>query len=341
MNTLMAGDIGGTKTTLALYPVGDSPLRPLKRASFPSRAYGGLTDVIREFLAGEPSEVEAAAFGVAGPVMDGAASITNLTWVIDEKTLASFLDTDATALLNDLVAVSYGITLLSAADIHTLNPGRHDPEGPIAVIAPGTGLGEAYLTRDGVSHRPYPSEGGHADFAPCSAMQVRLLGWMLERHDHVSVERVCSGSGIPNIYAFLKEQGLYEEPGWLAQKLKEAPDPTVVIREAAQDTGNACELCRAAMRMFVEILGAEAGNLSLKLLPTGGLYIAGGLAPRMLSMLEDGTFMEAFSSKGRLSNVVGRTPVHVVLNTDVALMGAASYGMDMMMKRRSAGGTHR
>lgn len=333
MSLLLAGDVGGTKTTLACYRAGRDHLELLRRASFPSRSFSCLKEVLDAFMEGFDAPLDAAVLGVAGPVVDGTATITNLPWKVDERELAVILKTARTSVVNDLVAVSYGILDLSAGDLFALNDVPRDPRGPIAVIAPGTGLGEAYLTWDGASYRAHPSEGGHADFAPTDEMQISLLRWMLRRHDHVSVERVCSGSGIPNLYAFLKEQGAHEEPERLALRLGEAPDPAVVIRENAQDPVEGCDLSRAAMELFVKILGAEAGNLALKLLPTGGLFLAGGLPPRIIPMLETGAFMEAFTSKGRLSAWVRRIPVLVALDLDVGLKGAARYGKTMLLER--------
>ena len=333
MQTLMAGDIGGTKTTLALFSPEKGPREPLKRSSYPSRSYASLQDMLAEFIADGKEAIDAAVFGVAGPVLGGSARITNLPWTIDVGPLASMLGTIDVRLLNDLEAVALGIPLLTGKDLHTLNAGHPEPAGPIAVIAPGTGLGQAYLTWDGNRYCAHASEGGHADFAPRTARQGDLLAYLLERYDHVSFERVCSGSGIPNIYDFLKERCRLEEPAWLAETFRHAPDPTVVIREIAQDPARTCDLCRETMRMFVTILGAETGNLALKLLPTGGVYVAGGLPPRMLPMLEEGPFLEAFRAKGRLCTLVARMPVHVVLNTDIGLIGAAGYGMDMLHNR--------
>ncbi|MCU0575394.1 MAG: glucokinase [Desulfobacterota bacterium] len=330
MKVMVAGDVGGTKTILALYSPGKGPREPLVRSSFPSSSHAGLEDLLVDFLADVQEKVDGAVFGVAGPVVGGSARITNLTWTIDASSLGSVLGTGRIHLLNDLEAVALGIPLLSGDDFHTIHRGEPVPHGPIAVIAPGTGLGEAYLTWDGKGYRAHASEGGHSDFAPRDTREADLLAFLLRRFDHVSYELVCSGSGIRNIYAFLRESGRYEEPAWLAQRLRNEPDPTIVIREAAQDIARPSEICRETMRMFVSILGAETGNLALKFLPTGGIYIGGGLPPRILSMIDDVTFIEAYLAKGRLSPVVSRIPVHVILNTDVGLIGAAGYGMGIM-----------
>jgi glucokinase len=326
---LIAGDVGGTKTILALYSPETGPAHPIRREVFPSSSYPGLGHIVEEFLGGRAHPVECAVFGVAGPVVGSRAAITNLPWTIDADELASRLGLGRVTLLNDLEAVACGIPHLSVKDIHTLNPGEPTVNGPMSVIAPGTGLGEAYLTWDGSRYRAHASEGGHCDFAPRNRTQADLLAFLHERFGHVSYERVCSGSGIPGIYAFHKERLGLEEPAWLTQKLQSAGDPTIVIRETAQDPARSCEICTRTMQMFVEILGAETGNLALKLLPSGGIFLAGGLPPRMVPQLADGTFLDAYSDKGRLGTLVMRMPVHIVLNTDIALLGAARYGMDM------------
>jgi glucokinase len=327
---LIAGDIGGTKTILALYSLENGLHEPLDRRSFPSAAYGCLEDIIREFLGPLPQRIDCATFGVAGPVVGNTARITNLPWVIDARSIGSLLGTMHAYLLNDLEAVALGIPLLQPGDLHVLNAGEPSDTGPVAVIAPGTGLGEAYLTWDGSRYRAHASEGGHADFAPKNAREMELLAYLLERHDHVSYERICSGSGIPNIYAFLRDKGYCEEPAWLADELKEAPDATILIRETAQDKTRSCALCKETLSMFVSILGAEAGNLALKVLPTGGIYLAGGIPPRIIEMLEGPSFLDAFLAKGRLSPILKRMPIQVILHTDIGLTGAAGFCMDVV-----------
>ena len=331
---LLAGDIGGTKTTLALFDSEHGPRSPLEEQIFPSGDYGKLEDIIVEFLAPKDVSVGRAVFGVAGPVVDGRAAITNLPWTLDEKELARVLRVDAVHLLNDLQAIAYGISLLQGGDLETLNLGSPDPQGVIAVIAPGTGLGESFVCRDGSDYRAYPSEGGHTDFAPSTAQEVELLRFLQTKMEHVSYERVCSGMGIPNIYQFLKETGGAEEPPWLREKLSSADDPTPIIVNAALDAEDPCEICQTALFLFVSILGAEAGNLALKVLATGGVYLAGGMPPRILPVLKDGRFMNAFTNKGRLSGLLTRVPVHVILAPAIALMGAASYGMEAARRQQ-------
>jgi glucokinase len=326
---LLAGDLGGTKTNLAVFSPEAGPRAPLAEATLPSADYPNLEALVRDFLAQTDLEVERASFGVAGPVVAGRATVTNLAWVIEEGALREALGLSSVRLLNDLVAIAYAVPFLEPADLHTLNEGQPAPGGAIAVVAPGTGLGEAFLTWDGTRYRAYASEGGHASFAPGSPLQTELLLYLQNRFGHVSCERVCSGRGIPNIYAFLKDSGHAREPAWLAERLEAADDPTPVIVNAALDSERPCELCIATLDTFVSILGAEAGSLALKVLATGGVYLGGGIPPRILSALEQARFLETFRRKGRMAGLLARVPVHVILNPKVALLGAACYGLEL------------
>jgi glucokinase len=249
---------------------------------------------------------------------------------MSEPELQKELHLNSVQLLNDLAAIASALPILDAADLHVLNAGEQVHGGAMAVIAPGTGLGEAFLTWDGSKYTVNPSEGGHADFAPSTATQVDLLSYLLERFEHVSVERVCSGSGIPNIYSFFKDSGYAAEPEWLAKKLAQADDPTPIIARAGM-TGN-CELCAATLGTFVSILGAEAGNLALKVWSTGGVYLGGGIPPRIVPYLQGERFMPSFVKKGRFSDVLARMPIYVIMNPKTALMGAASYGLERYQK---------
>jgi len=322
----LAGDVGATKTILAVFSPEAGPRAPLAEATFRSAHYPGLEALTSEFLAQVRLPVERAVFAVAGPVVAGRVKVTNLPWVADEKRIRDALGLPSVRLLNDLEAIAYAVPTLQPSDLYTLNEGRPMPGGAIAVIAPGTGLGEAFLTWDGSCYRPHASEGSHADFAPTNSLEMGLLHYLLERFEHVSYERVCSGMGLPNIYAYLKDSGYAEEPDWLAEQMAVADDPTPVIVSAALDSERSCELCVATLDLFVSILGREAGNLALKVLATGGVYLGGGIPPRILSVLERGRFMEAFRHKGRMSDLVARIPVHVILNPKAALLGAARYG---------------
>ncbi|MFO8035680.1 MAG: glucokinase [Anaerolineales bacterium] len=324
---LLAGDIGGTKTNLALFSVERGPRDPLTEATFPSREYANLGDLVREFLSEVDHPVESASFGVAGPVVDRQVEVTNLPWVIDAKTLEEQLDIHPVRLLNDLEAIAHAVPFLESDDVYTLNKGKQVREGNKAVIAPGTGLGEAFLTWDGSRYRAYPSEGGHVDFGPTTPLQMDMLHYLQEKFDRVSYERVCSGIGIPHIYEFLKESGHAKEPEWLSKKLAEVDDPTPVIAKAALAEGRTCDLCQVTMDTFVSVLGAEAGNLALKVLATGGVYLGGGIPPRILPLLKGGQFLASFTDKGRFSDLLSQVPVHVILNPKVALLGAACHGL--------------
>jgi glucokinase len=328
---LLVGDIGGTKTILAIYDPGSPPASPMVSKTFPSASYANLESLVREFLSSLDLDVDRAAFGVAGPVVGRRVATTNLPWEIDEESLREALDLSCVLLLNDLEAIAQAIPLLARRDLRSLNRGRPVSRGTIALIAPGTGLGEAFLVWDGSRYRAYPSEGGHVGFAPTNSLEDELLQYLRDRRrfDHVSYERVCSGLGIPTIYAFLKDQGHGEEPGWLAGRLATADDPTPVIVNAALNKEQTSELCIATLTMFVSILGAEAGNLALKVLATGGVYVGGGIPLRIVPVLRDGCFMEAFVRKGRMSGLLSNMPVRVILNPKAALLGTACRGLEL------------
>ena len=321
---LLAGDIGGTKTNLAVFSTEVGLRAPLAEATFPSGHYSNLETLVREFLAQVDLPVDRAAFGVAGPVVAGRARITNLHWVMDEAQIQKTLNLSSVRLLNDLEAIAYAVPFLEPSDLHTLNEGQPVAGGNIAVIAPGTGLGEAFLTWDGSRYRAYGSEGGHSDFAPATPLEINMLRYLQDQFGHVSYERVCSGRGIPNIYHFLKDSGYAEEPEWLAEQLAAADDLTPVIVNAALDE-KPPEICLATLDAFVSILGSEAGNLALKVMATGGVYLGGGVPPRILPALKQERFIQAFRHKGRMSDLLAQMPVHVILNPKVALLGAACY----------------
>jgi glucokinase len=327
---LLAGDIGGTKTNLVIISADDDPRSPVAEATFPSQEYDSLEEVVRDFLADHEMEIEWGVFGVAGPVVNGRAQITNLPWNIDEDHLEQALDIPSVHLMNDLESIANAVPVLEQDDLHTLNAGKPAEQGPIAVIAPGTGLGEAFLTWDGSRYEAHPSEGGHTDFGPLDRLQMGLLRYMLERFDRVSYERVCSGIGLPNIYDYLRDSNYAEEPTWLAEKLAAAGDRTPVIVNAALDEENPCSLCAATLDTFASILAAEAGNLALKVLATGGVYLGGGIPPRILSVLEQKWFLETFQRKGRFTDLMERIPLHVILHRQAALLGVIRYGLEHM-----------
>jgi len=326
---LLAGDVGGTKTNVGIYSSDKGPREPLFEGTFPSGQYASLEDLVSEFLSKCSIKVDQAIFGVAGPVVGERAKITNLPWIIEEARLKDTLGLRSVRLLNDLEAIAYAVPLLMGEDMHTLNRGEPKPRGTLALIAPGTGLGEAFLIWDGFRYKAYPSEGGHSDFGPNSMLEIDLLRYLHAKMGHVSYERICSGHGLPNIYAYLKESGYAEEPAWLAEQLAATGDPTPVIVSAALDTEKPCKLCVTTLSIFVSALGAETGNLALKVMATGGIYLGGGIPPRIISLLNDGSFMESFTNKGRFSALLSRIPVHVMLNPKTALIGAAFHGLEL------------
>ena len=322
---LLAGDIGGTKTNLALFEV-EGELEPQVELTYKSRDYPNLKAVVAEFLSDTKASVDRAIFGVAGPVSDGKSTTTNLPWVISEETLKESMGVEKVKLLNDLESTAYGVLHLKEDDLYTLNDER-PRSGTKAVIAPGTGLGEAVIFfREGHYH-VLPSEGGHTDFGPNNLFEIELLRYLLGKFGHVSYERICSGRGIPHIYEYLKVNHYADELPEVAEALRKARDPTPVIVEKAME--GVCELSIATLNAFVSILGAEAGNLVLKVMAMGGVYVGGGIPPRILSKLKDGTFMASFVNKGRFADTLSHVPVHIILNPKTALLGAAAYGQQM------------
>jgi len=324
---LIAGDIGGTKTDLAIYSIESGPHAPVAQAQFHSADYESLQAMVSEFLAQVKITVAHASFDVAGPVIDGHVKTTNLPWVMDEISLAKDLNLKSVHLMNDLEAVARAVPVLRAIDLVTLNEGQPVPKGTIAVIAPGTGLGESFLTWDGSQYLAHSSEGGHSDFAPTDERQIHLLEYLLQRFDHAAVERVCSGIGVPNIYEYLRDTEHILEKPEVAQLIASAKDRTKAIVEAASDPNHPSELCRATIKMLVSILASEAGNLALKVLATGGVYLAGGVALHVLDVLKQPQFMQVFAKKGRFKELMGRIPVHVI-TARAALVGAANFGLE-------------
>jgi glucokinase len=322
---ILAGDIGGTKTHLGLFRKTNRGLDRVRGKIFSSRDYAGLESVIRKFLPTKKTAIACASFGVAGPVREGRCETTNLPWTIEADSIAKTFKISNVFLLNDLEAAAYGSLLLTEKDFHTLNAGRPQSSGNRAVIAAGTGLGEAMLFWDGGGYRAAASEGGHTDFGPRTPIEIELLEYLSKRFPHVSYERIVSGPGLLNIYQFMIETGRAEEPERLRKRMA-VEDPAAVITEAA--LSGRSEVCSKTVELFVSIYGAEAGNLALKALATGGVYLGGGIAPRMISKLSDGAFMKAFVDKGRYAALLRSIPVRIILNETVGLLGAARYAFD-------------
>jgi len=320
---ILAGDVGGTKVDLALYDFTNGKLTYTRDKIYRAKDYSGLEAIVKEFLSSD--KVTAACFGVPGPVRDGRLRLTNLPWTLDSRELSANLGIQHVFLINDLEANGYGVAELADGQIFTLNEGDPSQIGNRALLAAGTGLGQCFLVWNGHRHTPYPSEGGHADYAPRNEDEIDLLRFLKQKYDgRISFERVVSGQGLSNIYEFLREVRGMDEPAWLAERLAAAKDPNRAITELALAAKS--EICVKTMDMFVSAYGAEAGNLALKILPAGGLYVGGGIAPRILEKLKDGAFMKAFADKGRMSQLLINMPVRIILESRAALLGAAAYG---------------
>jgi len=320
---ILAGDIGGTKTVLTLFERSGETLRGVRTEVYPSADYAGLEAILERFLAAPPAEaIEAAGFGVAGAVIDGAASTTNLPWeqVVSSKLGPACGLADA-VLLNDLEAAAYGMLVLPADDFVQLNPGvESDRRANMAVIAAGTGLGEALLVWDGERHIAVACEGGHVDFAARTDEEVELMRFLRAEHGRVSAERILSGPGLHDVYRFAREASGVAEPDWLSARLA-AEDPSAVVSQVAQEAKD--PVCERALALFASLYGAEAGNLALKVLALGGIFVGGGIAPKILAALQAGSFLESFAAKGRFRGLLERIPVRVATNPAAPLLGAA------------------
>jgi len=317
---ILAGDIGGTNTRLAFFEGTPEHLTPAAIEIFPSREFKGPEEIAQKFLAKHNQAVSAACFGIAGAVLDGHVETPNLPWVADARQMARTIGLDQVSLINDLEANAHGIFLLQDADLVVLNPGIANARGNRALISAGTGLGEAGLLAESEGvYRPFASEGGHVDFAPRNDLEIDLLRYLMAHFEHVSYERVLSGPGLYNIYQFLRDTGRGEEPSWLTQQIAHG-DPSAIIAKSALEGTSA--ICVQALDIFVSIYGAEAGNLALKVVAVGGMYVGGGIAPKILRKLSSSTFMKAFSAKGRVSSWLKEIPVRVIINDKAALFGA-------------------
>jgi glucokinase len=326
---LIAGDIGGTKTDLAIFSSEAGPHSPLAQTRVHSADYPSLHAIVKEFLGKAKRPVDRACFAVAGPVISGRVKTTNLPWVIEDVSLAEELNLNLKSirLINDLEAIARAVTILRPSDVNRINDGEPAPKGTIGIIAPGTGLGESFLTWDGSRYLAHSSEGGHSDFAPTDEKQIRLLEYMLKLFDHVSFEHVCSGIGIPHLYRFLRDVEHLPEKPEVAKLIESARDRSVVIIEQAFDAANPSKLCAATIDLFASILASEAGNLAVKFLATGGVYLAGGVAVHTLPAIKEPAFFQRFKRKGRFADLMGRIPIHVVV-TPAAIAGAAAYGLE-------------
>jgi len=323
-DAILVGDIGGTNTRLAIVEMVKGHFNFLAEKTFPSREEPSLESALRKFLSNPLHPITQACLGVAGPVREGRCEATNLPWVIDSQEIARQLNLPRVGLINDWEAGAYGIAALETKDFEILSQGTHDAQGNRAVISAGTGLGQVGLFWDGREYRPFASEGGHADFAPRNHLEMDLLDYLLKRHARVSAERVISGQGLFNIYQFLKDKGDGEEPAWLVDQMRQKDPPAVITENALEGKSS---LCTQALDLFISLYGAEAGNLALKVMATGGVYLGGGIAPKIIARLRDPVFMNAFTAKGRMRPLLQAIPVRVILNPKLALLGAARYAM--------------
>jgi glucokinase len=319
---ILAGDIGGTNTRLALVEATNDELKIVAEKTFPSRERTSLEAALAEFLSLHSCALTSASFGIAGPVRNGRCEATNLPWVVDSKAVAKRLHLKRVGLINDLEANAYGLAVLRSKDFVVLNKGARNARGNMAIISAGTGLGEAGMYWDGRMHRPFPSEGGHTDFAPRNHLEIELLDYSLKRYRRVSYERLVSGPGLVNVYQFLRDTGKAGEPPWLAEKIRHG-EAAPIISEHALDGKSL--LCIQALEIFVSLYGAEAGNLALKVMAIGGVFLGGGIAPKIVEKLREAEFMNAFTAKGRMRPLLQDIPVKVIMNPKTALLGAARH----------------
>jgi len=317
---ILAGDIGGTNARLALYNVRHGGFELVAVNVFPSRRYSGLDQIVAEFVASAGTQPAQACFGVAGPVTNGRVEASNLPWIIESARLARELKLPKATLINDLEATGWGVGGLSPIDLVSLTDAKATVLGNQAIIAAGTGLGEGGLYWDGSRHHVFASEGGHCDFAPLNDLEVELWKYLFARYGHVSYERIVSGPGLVNVFDFLRDTGRGSPPAWLVDDMKRM-DPAAVISKAGVEAK--CPMCEQALDIFVSVYGAEAGNLALKLKATGGVFIAGGIAPKILPKLTTSVFVEAFLSKGRLRHLMELMPLKIITNDKLGLLGAA------------------
>jgi glucokinase len=323
---ILAGDIGGTKARLGLFEFGPKDMKAVRVQRFPSREFKSLEEVVEKFNSPHAERVEGACFGIAGPVRDGRRKMPNLGWTIDARTLSQRLGIRKVRVINDVEANAYALPFLQPKDFEVLQDGRPDHEGNIGFISAGTGLGQAGIMRDGAVSRPFASEGGHCDFAPRDELEMDLLRYLRGKFERVSYERIVSGPGLHNIYRFLIDTGRGSEQPEVAEDMQTGDANAVVTHWGLE---NKDPVCAQALEIFVSVYGAEAGNVALKFMATGGVYLGGGIAPRIISKLKNGTFARSFTQKGRLTSMMLTIPVRVILNDDAALLGAARCAAEL------------
>jgi len=319
---ILCGDIGGTKTRLAILKLDNQVFNPVVEKSFPSTDYSSLAEIIFTFTSRLDQPILSAAFGVAGPVLGNLCNTTNLPWTIDARKIEQELRIPSVHLINDLEATAWGIDTLNEHEIHTLQTGAAHPVGNRAVIAAGTGLGQAGMLWDDTRYIPFATEGGHCDFAPGNILEVELLASLQHNNAQVCWEDLLSGPGLCRIYSFLLKQHNTPAPKWFQQQMLDG-DPAAEISNRAREYRD--PLCIAAMELFARLYGAEAGNLGLKLMARGGIYLGGGIAPKILDWLQTPAFIRAFCNKGKMQELMESMPVRVILNDRAALYGPAMY----------------
>ena len=320
---ILAGEIGATRTRLAAFETEGNRLNCVVEKTYPSQKHEGLAEILADFIKTEGIPVHSACFGVAGPVRAGRSKISNLPWIIDASELAKQLKLNSVGLLNDLEAYAYGIDGLDSKDFIPLSEGSEEADGNRAVISAKTGLGMAGLYWDGFRHHPFACEGGHADFAPRNELQTELLVYLQKKYGRISCERVLSGPGIRNIYDFLRDTHKADEPDWLRTQVGAAPDPPALISQLALEGKSA--ICDQALSIFVSVFGAQTGNCALNFMSTGGIFIGGSIAAKIVPKMKDPVFMESFLDKGRMGALLKDVPVKIVANDDCGMIGAARY----------------
>ena len=324
---LLAGDIGATNTKLAYYSAEKGLFHPIHQTALENKDYKSFDGLLEHYLSQYQKEFGGICLGIAGPVVNNKVNITNMDWDIDGDDLKQRYNLQGVWLLNDLEALSYAVLNLPDGELEVIRKGNPVDTAPIAVIAPGTGLGEGFLIWDGDKYHAVSTEGGHTDFGPTNDMQEKLVNYLHKKGIRISYERVCAGIGIPNLYEFLREEGFAEEPDWLRDEIAQAEDMPPVIFNTALDDNKDSSLCEMTVDLFVEILGAEAGNLALKTLAQGGIFIGGGIPPRILPWLKKETFLNAIDNKDPHQGLMSQMPVKVILNPIANLIGAAFYGL--------------
>ena len=331
---ILAGEIGATRTRLAAFETEGNRLQRVVEKNYVSQQHDGLSGILADFIKTEGIPVHSACLGVAGPVRAGRSKISNLPWVIDAREVATQLRLNSVGLLNDLEAYAYGIDGLESKDFITLSEGAEEAEGNRAVISAKTGLGMAGLYWDGFRHHPFACEGGHADFAPRNDLQIELLAYLQKKYGRISCERILSGPGIKNIYDFLRDTHKAEEQEWLRTELSGAPDPPALISKVALE-GKAA-ICDQTLSIFVSVFGAQAGNCALNFMSTGGIFIGGVIAAKIVPKMKGTLFLESFLDKGRMETILKDMPVKIVVNDDSGMIGAARYTLIQKAFRTSS-----